>query len=144
MSAPPPSPRAGILCCWHLHTHSPREHSGNIQGIFRDIQGTFSDHSGNIQGTFRVHCCWDLHTHGPKRVQPPYVALHFVYLVFYFILKRWLTLSPATLEIHHQLRLSRHCIFQHVNRRVVFSIITRGVDLLHYMMHYKYRHMLQR
>jgi hypothetical protein len=36
-----------------------REHSGNIQGIFREhsgnIQGTFREHSGNIQGTFREY-----------------------------------------------------------------------------------------
>jgi hypothetical protein len=33
------------------------EHSGNIQGTFREhsgnIQGTFREHSGNIQGIFR-------------------------------------------------------------------------------------------
>jgi hypothetical protein len=35
------------------------EHSGNIQGTFREhawnIQGTFMEHSGNIQATFREH-----------------------------------------------------------------------------------------
>ena len=31
-----------------------REHSGNIQGTFGNIQGTFKEHSGNTQGTFSV------------------------------------------------------------------------------------------
>jgi hypothetical protein len=48
-----------------LSHQDPREHSGNIQGTFRNntvfreqqsvnnIQGTFREHSGNDQGTFR-------------------------------------------------------------------------------------------
>ena len=35
-------------------------------------------------------------------------------LCLFLFLKRLLTLSPATLDIHHQLRVSRRCMFQYI------------------------------
>jgi hypothetical protein len=40
----------------------------------------------------------------PKAVGPPLIMFAF-----------WLTLSPAELEIHHQLRLRRHCSIHNNN-----------------------------
>jgi hypothetical protein len=37
------------------HVLLRRAHSGNIQGAFREIQGTFREHSRNILVTFREH-----------------------------------------------------------------------------------------
>jgi hypothetical protein len=55
----PPGFTCAAACTPQVHNNRVKEHSGNIQGTFRDMQGTFRDMLGTfrdmLQGIFKKH-----------------------------------------------------------------------------------------